>query len=534
MQQNPKQALPAATPQVAPDAPKTPAETVVPSGRSPSAGVHRRLTLNSISNLARYLISVGLGFFLTPYIVRNLGDSLYGFWVLLLSFIGYASMLEMGIQPAVVKLVGQYTAVEDRTKMRELITAAFLFFAAVGLLSALVILFLVPRYVWRFVAAVDSIPHHQWVFAAIAFDAALMFLNYLFTGMLYGWQRYHAKNLIDMAAWLVNAAMVVTFLPKYGLLSVAASKLATDAVSLGATVIVCFRTFPGLRPQSVTRRSFFELMSFGSRVFISATTTRLATNAQPLIISTWISSAATAFYSIPCRLVDYGREIGWALTTGFMPLFSELQSRREGAMLRTIYLNYSRYVLLLTLPLFVLIQVWGVPFIRLWIGADYAERGRTVLPLVAASGTVDALQPLLWRLFIGVGRLRVLVTVSAAASALVVVASILLVKPLGIVGVAVAVLAGSLVSQLAFAIHSCAFLEKRLSSLFAEVHLRPLGVALVGYALARLIALGLGTGSYAVVALGAALAMLVYFAFAALIALTPSERAWLRARLARR
>ena len=73
--------------------------------------VHRRLTLNSISNVARFIFLMVVAFFLTPFIVRVLGDSIYGFWVLLMSILGYASILEMGVQPAVVKLVGQHRAV---------------------------------------------------------------------------------------------------------------------------------------------------------------------------------------------------------------------------------------------------------------------------------------------------------------------------------------------------------------------------------------------------------------------------------------
>ena len=142
---------------------------------------------------------------------------------------------------------------------------------------------------------VGNIAHARLVFVAIGLDVVLMFMNYLFAGILYGWQRYHAKNLIDMAGWLINAALGA-FLERYGLFGLAVTKLATDALALAGTILVCARTFPDLRPRAVTRKSFAELLGLGSRVFVSATTTRIATHAQPIIISTWLSSAATAFY----------------------------------------------------------------------------------------------------------------------------------------------------------------------------------------------------------------------------------------------
>jgi O-antigen/teichoic acid export membrane protein len=496
--------------------------------------MHRRLTLNSVSNLGRYFVSLAVTFFLTPFIVRTLGDSVYGFWALLLSFVGYASILEMGVQPAVVKLVGQYRAVGQREKLEELITAACLFFVTGGLLAAVAFLLVLPEYVARFVPDLQGARHGELIFSAIALDVLLMFLNYVFAGILYGSQKYHAKNLIDIAGWLANAALLLAFLARHGLLALAVSKAATDAVALVATIIACRQAFPGFRRRPVARRSFRELMSFGGRIFVSATAGRLASNAQPIIITTWLSAAATAFYAIPFRLVDYARQISWALTSGFMPMFSELHSRRERAMLRAIYLNYSRYLLIVTLPAFIVILVYGEAFIGLWIGPDYAERGRLALYFLAASGLLECLQPLLWRMFIGVGRLNLLVVVSAAGSGLVVISSILLVKPLGIAGVALSVLVGSAFSQLSFAAHSCSYLGMNLTSLFWQLHARPLAAGLAAGGAARLLASELGTGSYGVIGLGATCALLAYAVLAGLVAVTPAERLWVLQKLARR
>ena len=44
---------------------------------TPGPGLHRRLTLNSVANLSRYLFSILLSFFLTPFVVKTLGNSLY-------------------------------------------------------------------------------------------------------------------------------------------------------------------------------------------------------------------------------------------------------------------------------------------------------------------------------------------------------------------------------------------------------------------------------------------------------------------------
>ncbi len=513
---------------LAPAAPADTPSSVSPPLIEPLSGLHRRLTINSASNVSTYAVSLVIAFLLTPFIVRTLGDSLYGFWVLLMSFIGYASILEMGVQPAVVKLVGHYRGRGELDKLSQLLSTALFFFLGAGAVAAVVLAFVLPPFVARFVLVGEAIPHSRLLFMVIAADALVMFANLLFAGILYGWQLYYAKNLIDIVAWLVNAGLLVLFLVSGGMVALAACKLGTDLLALGANVIVCRRAFPELRfaTTAVGRRSFHELLGFGSRVFVSATTMRIATHAQPLIISAAHSSAATAFFAVPARLVDYVRQTIWGLSTGFMPMFSELEGREESDLLESLYLRYSRYLFALILPMIVLLLVFGGPFIALWIGPEYAERGTWVLRLLALTALADSFQPLLWRFFIGVGQLDVLVRVSAASSGLVILSSLLLVGPLGIAGVAGSVVGGMLLSQVVFAIQSCKYFHMSLGSLLGQVHLRPSVASLPAILVAWGLASILGTDSYAKILLGALCILLVHAVLVWWVALSGQERAW--------
>lgn len=496
--------------------------------------IHERLTVNTVSNLLRYAVSMVVAFFLTPFIVRTLGDASYGFWVLLMSFIGYAGILEIGVQPAVVKLVGQYQGAGDSAKLKELINAALLYFLVVGGLVALLSVTVGPFWVLRHVEDLRDLPHARLLFAAIAFDALLMYLNYLVSGVLYGFQKYHLRNLIDVGGWIVNGLLVVLFLKGGGLLALVACKLVTDIAIVVASAVATRRLLPDLRLDfgGLHRGSFRELLGYGGLVFVSATATRIATYAQPIIISTALSSAATTLYAIPGKLVEYARQIAWALTASFMPMFSEMEGRQERAALREIYLDYSRYIFLILLPVTVLLFVYGVPFIRLWIGPEYAEEGRWVLWLLTGTVLVESFQPLLWRFFMGVGRLGGLVWVSVATAALGLVASIVLVRPFGIAGVALAGLIGTTAAQVMWARDACRYLEISPAGMFQRVHWKPLLAGAMMFGVAELLAVTLGGRSYLTIALGAVLSAIPYLAVAIRLGLTPGERQVLQRRLA--
>lgn len=498
--------------------------------------IHRRLTINTASNVGQYVVTTAITFFLTPFIVRTLGDSLYGFWALLMSFIGYASLLEMGVQPAVVKLVGQYRAVGQVEKLRELVTTAFAFFLVVGSLVAVMAVTVLPEIVQNHVEDLRTLPRSGLLFLLIALDAIVMYMNYLVTGVLYGSQKYHIKNLIVVIGRIVNAVLILLFLSGGGILALIACKLAMDLlVAIGSAVAIRWIA-PELRlsPTLLRRDSFAELMGFGGRVFISATTTRIASNAPPVIISTAISSAATAVYAIPVKLIGYTQQIAWTLTASFMPMFSELDSQGERETMRQIYLSYSRYIFMALIPFLVGLFVYGEAFIEVWIGPDFAERGATVLLLLTGTAMIDNAQPLLWRFFIGVGELNLLIRISAVMSILSVLASIALVQPLGITGVALGFFSGALVGKSLLAVQSCRQLGMSVGALLRGVHLRPFLAGLVMFGLALGASRVIGNDGYLKILGGGAACAAVYALLAYRFALEAGERSALQETVARK
>ncbi len=70
-----------------------------------NAVIGRRVLLSTISNYASKAFTLGIWFFLTPYLVHQLGDSAYGLFVLVGSVAAYGSLLDFGIAPAVTKYV---------------------------------------------------------------------------------------------------------------------------------------------------------------------------------------------------------------------------------------------------------------------------------------------------------------------------------------------------------------------------------------------------------------------------------------------
>ena len=74
--------------------------------------MNKRITLNLIGQLCTFACSIGISFFLTPYIVDNLGQETYGFVGLANNFNSYITMFTVALNG----MLSRYVTVEYSKK----------------------------------------------------------------------------------------------------------------------------------------------------------------------------------------------------------------------------------------------------------------------------------------------------------------------------------------------------------------------------------------------------------------------------------
>ncbi len=77
----------------------------------------RIIARNICSNWANMAVSMVIGFFMMPFFVHRLGDTLYGTWTLVVSLVG-GNLLDVGVRSSVVKYVSPRQATHDRDRLR--------------------------------------------------------------------------------------------------------------------------------------------------------------------------------------------------------------------------------------------------------------------------------------------------------------------------------------------------------------------------------------------------------------------------------
>lgn len=492
-----------------------------------STSIHRRLSINSLANLLRYAVYVVVTFIMTPYTIRKLGLNDYGLWVLVLAVVGYGGLLELGVQTSVIKLVAQKNAANDQDGLQRIVSTAYAFFQGVGVLIACALVLVAPFFVDRMVSSPAEQETVRLLLMILGVNAAICFPAYVLGGVIYGMQRYLVKSGVDVFLAVVNAGLTFVVLEQgKGIVGLALVKMTVDVASIAALFLLTRRILPGLRIRfrAASASSFRELFRLGGQIFISSTTTRIATQTEPVIISAILSNTWTTVFSVPKRLVDYVRQISVTASLGFMPMFSELQGRGDTAQIARLYEQYTRYILIMIVPFVSSTMVLGGPFIRLWVGDELAAKGGNLVVYLSAAFLIDSLQPLVWRLMIGVGRVDFLVKVSAVGSVAYLVLATLFVHWWGVEGIGMAAVVMTVFNQACYLPHICGFLDIPPIKHLVECQLR----SMIVWALATFLLYGIanfvGTDSYIKVFLLPFVLFIMYFFVAYHILLHPAER----------
>src|SRR3954470_11595043 len=101
------------------------------SPRSPAA---RRLLVGAVTNWLAFAATLLVGFFLTPYLVRRLGDGPYGVWAFVESLLASFNLFDLGLAACVVRLGAPFHATRARDGLNRPVSTCPALLLGLGLL----------------------------------------------------------------------------------------------------------------------------------------------------------------------------------------------------------------------------------------------------------------------------------------------------------------------------------------------------------------------------------------------------------------
>jgi O-antigen/teichoic acid export membrane protein len=411
---------------------------------------------NIATNWLGFVVNAGVTLLLTPFVLENLGTSRYGVWVLTSSLIGYYGILDLGLRAGVTQHLTTFLARREFRSASETLNSALVAFMGFsGLLAALslVAAALAP---WLFNIDAEFVTEARWCIVVVGLGTAVQYALCPFASVFSAAQRFDLASYIGMASRLATALGIVFALRSgYGLVGVSVVACVVNILDYLVRWRVSLRIVPELEVSRslASMRRLREVFSFGIWNFL-ITVNRFAYQHLPnFLIAGFIAVAAVGHYSLATGLLLQLGLLLMPIGQVLYPAAAAMHAQDDRDGVRRLYHDGSRMMMLAMVPVVLIAAFWAEDFYRLWVGQAFVSGApypsvALLMQVLIVSIATTYVSNVGAQILVGAGHVRIVALALIVGSALNVGITLALIRPLGLVGVAIATVAASVVIDL--------------------------------------------------------------------------------------
>lgn len=321
-------------------------------------------------SLSRFISGFG-GFLITPFLLRYLGLESFGVWSLLFIVIAYLNLLDLGLADTTVKFTAQFSARNDKKSIFNLFSLAVGFY-----LLLLMLLFLFYFIFRQFFDTNISLPQNSHLVFSQIFAAAIAYsittsINNLIISVYSGLQKmeYLAFNQIIYTGglFILTIFSIITRKPLSAIIWI---PFFAQFIALLIQSFLIKITLPGFCFSfSLINKEFLKkTLSLGTGIQLTISAHTLNTQITKSLIAS-LGFDFLGIYELAFKVVAFLKSIPTVFLSPIFPAISELNTIDRAKRNRLISQG-TKYLSLLSYPVFLLSFAFAPQLIKFWLGQD--------------------------------------------------------------------------------------------------------------------------------------------------------------------
>lgn len=400
-----------------------------------------QLSRNIWTSWVGYALRMAIGFLFVPYITTVLGDARYGVWVIVFQTINYFTMLDFGLEKALLRFVSKHLARSDFPGINRILNTTFAIYSIVGTLI-IVGAWLTSTFLFSLFEIDDPalMVEGQQALVIIGIYMGLRFYLLPFAGSLGAFQRFDISNLLHMLEDILRAGVMVLMLYQgYGLVPLAGAILGMSLLKQLAAIIWLKRLFPEVKiaPRLAERARASELFDYSKITFGITLAWLVIFNTDAVILGTMISSAAAGIFAPGAQLMLYLRNAVNVIASPLTAAVSQMEAEGDMDGVRRIYIKGVRYTAYLAFAMATGVIIYARPFTHLWLAPEFGEASE-VMRVLAVSTAFFIPQIVGNAILFGIDKHKALLQVLTIEAVVKIILSFVLIPRYGMIGMAYA------------------------------------------------------------------------------------------------
>jgi O-antigen/teichoic acid export membrane protein len=415
-----------------------------------------RFILGMFTGAFSVVLKTGLNLITVPLLLANMGAAPYGLFVLLVNMLELAILLDMGFSEGTIKLLGQFKGQDNELAAQQIMGTAKWLYIGLAILAQGVGLLLIPHFTtWLHVpVALHSAAQLglHIIFLEVSVSLMLAFCRSILNAhSLQAW-----NNVTDSMYHIVGNALglSVLILTPWGIPGFLTARLIAALLRLVIMASQVVKVEPKLWHYPWHSPALKQLFSLSVHALLINFSILVSHSMDQFVIARYLPLRFVPQFEVVFRCLAFVSQLGSKLCEGLMPIFARTSHQTdETGKTRFLFLKMSFVNNAVTCLLLMMI---GLHFPLMFHGfsSGKLELGLSLPVLYVAMGIFwsGALQlPASYFLYSS-GHHRFLTITSVTTALCNLGLSILLVKPLGIVGVALGTLIPNVIQHQMFLI----------------------------------------------------------------------------------
>jgi O-antigen/teichoic acid export membrane protein len=454
-------------------------ETWQPSSVLDKAPMLQIILRNTAWSFISRVIHIPVSLVLIPYIVNTVGVSRYGMWVALFALVECVNLLDFGNGAATIKHVAEYCASNKKKRIGQVIYISTLFnFIYLPPLTAAVLFREEVVGVFQIESAnqVEAAFLLQWVI----FNFALSQLANVFRNTMIGLQKIYITNYFEIIhQFLYGIGTIVVLSQGGGLKGLIVFLFCLRVSLLAAQILYLIVVVPEVLSGfgRCDKKLWRDFLSYGVKLQVLSVSGLLNLQLDKILIGYFLRIEYVAYYDIAAKLSVLVRFIPSVLIGPIIPVSTELWVKKNKKQLEELYLQGTRYIVLLSAPAAAFFAFLAPAIIEIWMRQDvhfYASLSLRVLSVAFFFNVATGAAAAIGR---GTGVLRFEMEAGIISSILNLALSVVLILLIGFTGALMGTALSMVIMNICWIFRFGNFMKINQLEFLWGIFLKPLGCA---------------------------------------------------------
>ncbi len=323
------------------------------------------------------LLLIAVNIFLTPFMIKSLGEAEYGVYQMMMSFGGYLVLIDFGTGTVMTRFVSMFLGKGDKRGEKNYIAMNMIITLVLTTIMMMVasVMFLSMDAMYSSSLSAEQLAKAKQLFIVIAVNMAVNLWAHAFQGIITAYEKFVFRSFYSIFRTILKLTIIVTlFSFKADSLIIVGADLLINLIYLIAGMLYCFL---GLRVRArlyyFDKEIFLSAMWFSLAIMLQAIINQANTRVDITILGIMVAAESVTKYSVAMQIFQIFATLSTAAVPMYLPRFTKLvaSGKSDGDMFTREMIPPSRIQTLISGAITFCFIVCGRDFIYLWMGEGY-------------------------------------------------------------------------------------------------------------------------------------------------------------------